>query len=102
MKTASRRARRSVLPASCGVDIDQLERRETDKGAWLYTAPDPARTELRNCCRGLASALAALPIPRRMRWGDRSDEFVRPVKWLVMMIDDDVVDAEAFGLRSGT
>ena len=46
-------------------------------------------------------ALKKLPIPKRMRWGDRNDEFVRPVKWLVMMIGSEVIDAEILGLRSG-
>ena len=87
---------------SCGVDIDQLERRETAKGSWLYFSATQAGRSLQDVLPQLvASALDGLPIPKRMRWGDRSDEFVRPVKWLVMMIDSDVVDAEIFGLRSG-
>ena len=87
---------------SCGVELDQLERRETDKGSWLYfcsTQPGKSLQEL--LPQLLATALAELPIPKRMRWGDRSDEFVRPVKWLLLMIDGEVVDTELFGLRSG-
>jgi glycyl-tRNA synthetase beta chain len=87
---------------SCGVDIDQLERRETAKGSWLYFCATRAGRSLADLLPELvAKALAGLPIPKRMRWGDRSDEFVRPVKWLVMMIDSEVIDAEIFGLRSG-
>ena len=88
--------------SSCGVEIDQLERRETDKGSWLYfqsTRPGLALREL--LPQALETALRELPIPKRMRWGERSEEFVRPVKWLVVMIDDEVVDTEAFGLASG-
>lgn len=87
--------------ASCGVEIDQLERRETDKGSWLYFQSTRAGERLADLLPGLVvNALARLPIPRRMRWGNCNDEFVRPVKWLVMMIDGEVVDAEMFGLRS--
>ncbi len=87
---------------SCGVDVDRLERRETDKGSWLYYRSSLPGKSLRELLPGLVNqALASLPIPKRMRWGNRSDEFVRPVKWLVMMIDSEVVDAEVFGLRSG-
>lgn len=87
--------------ASCGVDIDQLERRETDKGSWLYFQSTQAGQRLADLLPELVEgALARLPIPRRMRWGTRSDEFVRPVKWWVLMIDSEVVDAELFGLRS--
>jgi len=87
---------------SCGVELDRLERRETAKGSWLYFSATQTGRSLQDLLPELvANALTGLPIPKRMRWGDRSDEFVRPVKWLVMMIDSKVVDAEIFGLRSG-
>jgi len=87
--------------AACGVELDQLERRETDKGDWLYFCSTQAGKSLSELLpEMLSAALGNLPIPKRMRWGDRNDDFVRPVKWLVMMIDGDVIDAEIFGLRS--
>ena len=87
---------------SCGVDIDQLEQRKTEKGSWLYYSTTQTGRSLQDLLPELvAKALAALPIPKRMRWGDRSDEFVRPVKWLAMMIDREVVAAEIYGLHSG-
>ena len=86
---------------SCGVEIDQLERRETDKGSWLYYCATRAGHSLDELLPQLVSkALAGLPIPKRMRWGSRSEEFVRPVKWLTMLIGNKVVDAEIFGLRA--
>ncbi|MBT8435062.1 MAG: glycine--tRNA ligase subunit beta, partial [Gammaproteobacteria bacterium] len=88
--------------ASCGVDIDKLERRQTEKGSWLYFCDKQAGRSLHQLLPELlAAALASLPIPKRMRWGERSDVFVRPVKWLVLMVDSEVVEAEIFGLRSG-
>ena len=47
------------------------------------------------------TALKELPIAKRMRWGSSRIEFVRPVKWLVMLFDDEVVPAEILGLTSG-
>ena len=89
--------------ASCGVDIEKLERRETEKGSWLYFSEIQAGSSLAELLPELvASALTSLPIPKRMRWGDRSEVFVRPVKWLLMMIGTGFVDAEIFGLRSGS
>lgn len=46
-------------------------------------------------------ALAALPIAKRMRWGASRTEFVRPAQWLVMLLDDKIIDAEVLGLTSG-
>jgi glycyl-tRNA synthetase beta chain len=45
-------------------------------------------------------ALAALPIPKRMRWGSSRDEFVRPVQWCVLLFGDTVIPATILGAES--
>jgi len=47
------------------------------------------------------TALDALPIAKRMRWGASRVEFVRPVQWLVMLLGDRVVDCEILGQKAG-
>ncbi len=87
---------------SCGVTVDALQRRKTDKGEWLYFEQmQPGRLLAELLPPMIESALAALPIPRRMRWGDRDAEFVRPVHWLVLLLDDAVVPARILDLDSG-
>lgn len=86
----------------CGVDIAELDRQETEKGAWLVHESieqgQPASTLL----PGLVNdALRALPIPRRMRWGSHDVEFVRPVHWVVMLHGDDVVEGDVMGIAAG-
>ena len=86
---------------SCGVTVDQLSRRETSKGSWLFFEKTEPGLSLAAILPNLVDdALAKLPIAKRMRWGTRSDEFVRPVKWLLMMIGSELVDGEIFGVRS--
>lgn len=46
-------------------------------------------------------ALAALPIPKRMRWGAKRDEFVRPVHWILMLFGNDVVEGKVLSLEAG-
>ncbi|MGB5629860.1 MAG: glycine--tRNA ligase subunit beta, partial [Woeseiaceae bacterium] len=46
-------------------------------------------------------ALAALPIPRRMRWGAGDAEFVRPIHWVVLLHGEDLIDAPVMGIRAG-
>lgn len=58
----------------------------------------PARTLLADMVN---EALAALPIPKRMRWGSRREEFVRPVHWVVMLLGDQVVEGRVLGLTPG-
>ena len=47
-------------------------------------------------------SLEALPIPRRMRWGDAETQFVRPVHWLLMLYGSQLVPASILGLHAGT
>jgi glycyl-tRNA synthetase beta chain len=92
----------AAFARNCGVEVGQLERLVSEKGAWLV---------FRGVERGAATtsllgelinrSVAALPIARRMRWGARSAEFVRPVHGVVLMFGDEVVPVEVLGLWSG-
>jgi glycyl-tRNA synthetase beta chain len=87
---------------SCGVTVAELQRQETDKGVWLVhlsTEPGAATADLIPDL--VETALAGLPIPKRMRWGDRDDEFVRPVHWLILLFGDEVVPATLMGVPAG-
>jgi glycyl-tRNA synthetase beta chain len=46
-------------------------------------------------------ALAKLPIAKRMRWGAKREEFVRPAHWLVMLFGSQIVNAKILGLSAG-
>ncbi len=46
-------------------------------------------------------AVAGLPIARRMRWGAGREEFVRPLHWVVMLWDEQVLPASVLGVNSG-
>ena len=46
-------------------------------------------------------SLNELPIPKRMRWGARRTEFVRPTQWLVMLFGDQVIDCEILAQKAG-
>ncbi|MEO7323910.1 MAG: glycine--tRNA ligase subunit beta [Dokdonella sp.] len=87
---------------SCGVDVAQLEKLETDKGAWfVHRAQKQGQPTAALIPEIVTEALKALPIPKPMRWGDHDYSFVRPVHWLVMLHGSTTVDGEILGLKSG-
>jgi glycyl-tRNA synthetase beta chain len=87
---------------SCGVEMAALERQATDKGEWLTFRSLVPGLALAALLPGMVEdALAALPIPKRMRWGSADYQFVRPVQWLVLLHGTQVIPAEIFGVRSG-
>ncbi|HGX92696.1 MAG TPA: glycine--tRNA ligase subunit beta [Candidatus Tenderia sp.] len=87
---------------SCGVEVETLETLETAKGSWLVFRGEekgqPAQVLLADIVQ---QALDKLPIPKRMRWGDLTAEFVRPVHWLVLLFGDEVIDAEILAVEAG-
>ena len=86
----------------CGVPVEALSRVETPKGSWLFhSAEAPGRPASELLSDIVNVALAALPIPRRMRWGSGDTEFVRPVHWVVMLLGDSVLTAPVLGLTPG-
>ncbi|WP_461537377.1 glycine--tRNA ligase subunit beta [Spongorhabdus nitratireducens] len=87
---------------SNGVTVDQLEKLESGKGAWLVFRSVREGQQTAALLPGLVEqSLAKLPIPKRMRWGNRRDEFVRPVKWLVMLQGSEVIPCNIMGLEAG-
>ena len=78
---------------SCGTQVDQLQRQQTDKGEWLVYQMHEAGREAAELLPGIAEqALNRLPIPKRMRWGSSDAQFVRPVHWLVFLQGNNVID----------
>ncbi|MDG4606258.1 MAG: glycine--tRNA ligase subunit beta [Candidatus Contendobacter sp.] len=87
---------------SCGVAVTALQQQETDKGVWLVHVNIEPGAATADLIPGIVlAALAALPIPKRMRWGDRDDEFVRPVHWAVLLFGDEVIPAAIMGAQTG-
>ncbi|MDD5548232.1 MAG: glycine--tRNA ligase subunit beta [Sulfurovaceae bacterium] len=44
--------------------------------------------------------VSSMAFGKMMRWGERSDEFIRPIRWLQVRLNDEIVDAELFGVKS--
>ena len=86
---------------SCGVEVTALARLKSDEGEWLSYQQRVAGRRLSDLLPGMVKlALAALPIPKRMRWGAHNAEFVRPAHWLVMLHGAEVIAGEVLGLQA--
>ena len=86
---------------SCGVSVAELERLKTDKGEWLsYNIKEVGKNLNELLPTIIDQAIKRLPIAKRMRWGNGESEFVRPVKWLIVMHGDKVLPANVLGVDS--
>lgn len=84
-----------------GIDVSDAERLVTDKGEWLLhkanTPGQPVGTLLENL---LNQAIGKLPIPKPMRWGNYSTQFIRPVHTLTVLYGSEVLPVSVLGLTS--
>jgi len=83
------------------ISFEEVGRTTDDKGERLYYAQEVA-----GACASdelpvaINDSLNKLPIAKRMRWGSTRIEFVRPVQWILMLLDNKVVDANILGIQS--
>jgi glycyl-tRNA synthetase beta chain len=87
---------------SCGVDVEELDKLETEKGSWLvYTTEQAGEAAGKLIPALVTTALETLPIPKRMRWGNLDSQFVRPVHWVVLLFGQEVIETELLSVRTG-
>ena len=86
-----------------GVDVGKLEKVNTPKGEYLEaTVTRKGRTAAEILAEALPQEISSLYWPKNMYWRKRGEVFVRPVRWLVAMLDDRVVPFELFGIEAGS
>jgi len=85
-----------------GVDVAKLEKISTPKGEYLAaTVTRRGRTAAEILAETLPKEIATLYWPKNMYWRKRGEVFVRPVRWLLAMLDEQVVPLELFGIAAG-
>ncbi|MCL1636120.1 glycine--tRNA ligase subunit beta [Luteimonas sp. SX5] len=84
-----------------GVDWTALEKTTDAKGErFVHRAVKPGARTRELLPEIVREAIAAMPIPKPMRWGDHDYAFARPVHWLVLLLGKDVVDGEVLGVKA--
>jgi glycyl-tRNA synthetase beta chain len=87
--------------ASCGVTVEQLERLETDKGAWfVHRSHKPGAATADLLAEIINESIKALPVPKPMRWGNGEFAFLRPVHGLLVLLGDALIRAQVFDVTS--
>jgi glycyl-tRNA synthetase beta chain len=87
--------------AKAGIDWAALERTSDAKGErFVHRSVKPGASTAALLPEIVSEALAAMPIPKPMRWGAHEYAFARPVHWLVLLHGNDIVDAELLGLKA--
>ena len=87
---------------SQGVPVEALEVRSTPAGEYVFARVSVPGKPVGEVLRELLPrVVASLQFPKTMRWGNHDLRFARPIRWLVALLDDQVVPFELAGVRSG-
>ena len=87
----------------CGVDFDALGRGEKNGKEVLYFKKEEKGAQTVSLLQEMLEKwIASMPFGKMMRWGSRTDEFIRPVRWLQVRMDDNSVPVELFSVKSDT
>ena len=85
----------------CGANFDDLETLKTDKGEWLsYKKLEKGQSAKALVPAIIEKSLANLPIAKRMRWGSSNEAFVRPVHSALLLLGNDVINTQFFGINA--
>src|SRR6185437_5522577 len=97
-----RRLAALAFAKKAGVEVSQLERVTTPKGEYLSAKiTTKGRSAAEILSEMLPKEIASIYWPKNMYWRKTNERFVRPVRWLVAMLDDTVIPLEFGGVRAG-
>ena len=85
----------------CGVAFEDLGKAEKNGKEVLYfKKEEKGKATVALLQEMLQKWLASMAFGKMMRWGNRKDEFIRPLRWLQVRLGDDVVEMSLFGVAS--
>lgn len=87
---------------SRGIAVDALERAEIDGGEYVFAHVEESGRDAIEVLPELLAALAgSIDWAKSQRWGSGATKFIRPVRWLVALLDAEVVPVRFAGLEAG-
>jgi glycyl-tRNA synthetase beta chain len=85
-----------------GVDVARLERVTTPKGEYISAkVTKKGRTAAEILAESLPKEISTIYWPKNMYWRKPNERFVRPVRWLVAMLDGETIPLQFDGIRAG-
>ncbi len=85
-----------------GVDVDSFTRVSSARGEYVTaTITRKGRPAIKVLEESLPGVINSIPWPKNMYWRKPSERFVRPVRWIVAMLDGEVIPFEFDGIRAG-
>ncbi len=86
---------------SCGIDAEQLEQdNDPDNPRLIYRENREGKNTNGLIGSMIEEAIKKLNVPKRMRWNTSNAEFLRPIRWLLVIFGSETIDSELFGVKA--
>jgi len=95
------KAYEGFIRSFASADSAEFEERNTEQGTFIFAKKKVPGKSAKELLPGLiANVLDALPISKPMHWGNHPQPFLRPVRWIILLLDDEIIPADFFGLSA--
>ncbi len=85
----------------CGIDVEELQINIRNNQEFLYYKKLEVGQDSKNLLNDMVNKfISSLNFGKSMRWSNRSDSFIRPIRGLSIVLGDNLVDAELYGIKS--
>lgn len=87
---------------SQGLTENDIKVEKTDKGEYIYVEKNLKGVATKEIISDiLLKTIKSIEFDKNMKWGKRSFRFARPIKWILATLNDEVIDFEFEGVKSG-
>ena len=84
-----------------GASVEDIVFKEIKGEEYVFVEKEIKGQHAEDVLKNLADRLPSLSFPVSMKWGTTTYRFIRPVHWLVALLDDAVIDMALFDVTSG-
>ncbi|CAM3443378.1 glycine--tRNA ligase subunit beta [Brevibacillus invocatus] len=86
---------------SNAVEVDQLYFKEVNGVEYIHARKSEAGKETKELLPQLSDVIAGMSFPKNMRWGANELKYLRPIRWMVALFGEELIDLEIAGVHAG-
>ncbi|CAM2760242.1 glycine--tRNA ligase subunit beta [Dolosigranulum pigrum] len=83
-----------------GVEVDDIVFKDVDGVPYVFIEKQIVGQATEAVIGDIVTIAKQLSFPVSMKWGTRSERYIRPVHWLISLLDDSVVPTSLFGIEA--
>ena len=84
-----------------GATVDDIEFKDVKGTEYVFVEKHIAGKSVAEVLQGLPKVITSMNFPTLMKWGYNNLQFIRPIRWLVSLLNDEVVPFSILDVQAG-